>query len=281
LNDRRTQGQTMHIEKQPSNQERGWNDPPQFSYGLQKARGPQKNLLNKRAILLPAARPPLGSVATPPPPLGPMRSQRDADGSQSESEPDVEAVVLVLNRALHACRMAVKDQVCSDVAKRLRLLEDSWRSGRLSLPVRRRMDTLSLELQSGHWDSADEVHRSLMVDHVTEVSQWMVGVKRLIAETRKLNPELLEPLRKPPGPVQDHEVPVQDPAAPVQDYEVPVQDPTLLVQDPAAPVHDSKVPVQDPTVPVKDPAAPVQDPAAPIQDPKAPVQDPAVPVQHC
>lgn len=30
------------------NQERGWNDPPQFSYGLQMARSTQRNLLNKR-----------------------------------------------------------------------------------------------------------------------------------------------------------------------------------------------------------------------------------------
>lgn len=42
------------------------------------------------------------------------------------------------------------------------------------------------ELQQQHWDAADEIHRSLMVDHVNEVSQWMVGVKRLIAETRNL-----------------------------------------------------------------------------------------------
>lgn len=42
------------------------------------------------------------------------------------------------------------------------------------------------ELQQQHWDAADEIHRSLMVDHVNEVSQWMVGVKRLIAETRDL-----------------------------------------------------------------------------------------------
>lgn len=236
----------------PGNQERGWNDPPQFSYGLQMARGPQRNLLNKRAAppagvgappmtppstnplapppsdLTPPplcpVRPPPVCVATPPPPLGPMRSQRGADSGQSESEPDVERVLLVLNRALATCRPTVKDQVCSDVAKRLHLLEDSWRSGRLSLPVRRRMDTLSLELQSGHWDSADEIHRSLMVDHVTEVNQWMVGVKRLIAETRKLNPELLEPLQKLPGPVQDPVAPVQDSAVPIQDPVVPVQD---------------------------------------------------------
>ncbi|XP_023152985.1 steroid receptor RNA activator 1 [Amphiprion ocellaris] len=230
----------------PGNQERGWNDPPQFSYGLQKARGPQRNLLNKRAAPpsgagempsappsfnpqtpppcgiapppLNPALPPPGGMATPPSHLGPMRSQSDVDSSQSEREPDVQDVILVLNRALAACRHSVKDQVCNDVAKRLRLLEDSWRSGRLSLPVRRRMDALSLDLQSGRWDSADEIHRSLMVDHVTEVSQWMVGVKRLIAETRNLSPELLEPLQNPARPVQD-------PAEPVQDHTEPVQDP--------------------------------------------------------
>ncbi|XP_044077796.1 steroid receptor RNA activator 1 isoform X2 [Siniperca chuatsi] len=244
----------------PGNQERGWNDPPQFSYGLQMARGPQRNLLNKRAAPdagappmtppsssnmapppsgvapppLHPARPPPGGVATPPPPLGPMRSQREAESSQSESEPAVEGVVLVLSRALAACRRTVKDQVCNDVAKRLRLLEDSWRSGRLSLPVRRRMDALSLELQSGRWDSADEIHRSLMVDHVTEVSQWMVGVKRLIAETRKLSPELLEPLQKPAEPVQEPAGLVQEPAEPVQEPAGPVQDPAEPVQDPVS-----------------------------------------------
>lgn len=31
-----------------------------------------------------------------------------------------------------------------------------------------------------------------MVDHVTEVSQWMVGVKRLIAEKKSLSSETNE-----------------------------------------------------------------------------------------
>ncbi|KAM9701329.1 steroid receptor RNA activator 1, partial [Menidia menidia] len=79
----------------------------------------------------------------------------------------------------------------------------------------------------GCWDSADEGHRSLMVDHVTEVSQWMVAVKRLIAETRNLSPDLLEPLQKDPSePVQDPSDPVQDPSEPVQDPSDPVQDPS-------------------------------------------------------
>ncbi|XP_062263011.1 steroid receptor RNA activator 1 isoform X2 [Platichthys flesus] len=198
------------------NQERGWNDPPQFSYGLQTARPPPRNLLNKRAAppAGPGAPPPLYSSANPlaptqcglaPPPLykGPMMSQKEAGRSQSESVPDVEAVVLVLKRALAACRQTIGDQVCNDVDKRLRLLEDGWRSGQLSVPVKRRMDALSQELQSGHWDAADEIHRSLMVDHVTEVIPWMVGVKRLIAETRNLSPELLQLLHHPAEPVQE------------------------------------------------------------------------------
>ncbi|XP_060911792.1 steroid receptor RNA activator 1 [Labrus mixtus] len=238
----------------PGNQERGWNDPPQFSYDLQKARGPQRNLLNKRAAppadsgsgAPPMTPPSIGSapppfnpagppptcVATPPPPLGPIRGQKEADGSQSESEPDVEAVMLVLNGALAACRETVKDQVCNDVAKRLRVLEDSWRSGRLSLPVRRRMDCLSLELQSARWDSADDIHRSLMVDHVTEVSQWMVGVKRLIAEIRKLGPDRLEGFHKPAGPDQSPIKPDQDHVKPEQDPEKnPDQDPNKPDQE--------------------------------------------------
>uniref|UniRef100_A0A3P9IHF3 SRA1/Sec31 domain-containing protein n=1 Tax=Oryzias latipes TaxID=8090 RepID=A0A3P9IHF3_ORYLA len=104
------------------------------------------------------------------------------------------------------------DYVCNEVEKRLRLLEDSWRSGKLSFPVKRRMEVLARELQMGNWSSADEVHRSLMVDHVTEVSQWMVGVKRLIAEVQNLSPELLETLKNPTGPDQDSGEPAPDPS---------------------------------------------------------------------
>lgn len=238
----------------PGNQERGWNDPPQFSYDLQRARGSPKNLLNKRAApptatgaALPPSAPPSSSPLAPPPcgmppppphsvatpPSRPMTGQREPDSSQSEGLPEVEAVVSILNGALAACRQSVRAQVCNDVDKRLRLLEDSWRAGRLSLPVQRRMNALALELQAGRWDSADELHRSLMVDHVTEVSQWMVGIKRLIAETRNLSPELLEAFHPQPELTD-----------PVQDSADPVQDSTDSTKDSADPVQDSVDPVK-------------------------------------
>ncbi|XP_054610508.1 steroid receptor RNA activator 1 [Dunckerocampus dactyliophorus] len=217
----------------PGNQERGWNDPPQFSYGFQMTRGPQRNLLNKRPAVPDVAAPPktpqssppsappcgvapppaarlTGWMATPSAAVGPVSIQADDDSGQAENEPDLEGVVGVLEQALAACRHEVTPQVCSDMEKRLRLFQDSWTSARLSPAVRRRMRTLSQELQAGRWDQADEIHRSLMVDHVTEVSQWMVGVKRLIAETRKLNPELLDFLKNSEGPVQDSSHRTQD-----------------------------------------------------------------------
>lgn len=80
----------------------------------------------------------------------------------------------------------MQKQVGDDIGRRLTVLGEAWSQGKLSAPVKKRMSLLVQELQQCHWDAADEIHRSLMVDHVNEVSQWLVGVKRLIAETRKL-----------------------------------------------------------------------------------------------
>uniref|UniRef100_A0A8C6T088 SRA1/Sec31 domain-containing protein n=1 Tax=Neogobius melanostomus TaxID=47308 RepID=A0A8C6T088_9GOBI len=183
----------------PGNQERGWNDPPQFSYGLQN-RGAHRNILTRRAP--PAGTtarrtcgsgikggtvaysdgistkrgkkvgsPPLPSVATA---SGPIRAQ--SESVQSEPEPDVEEVMSVLNGALEACRQNTK---YTSVSK----------TPLSRTPLRSFTSVcLSSDLKSGLWDAADDTHRSLMVDRVTEVSQWMVGIKRLIAETRKLTP---------------------------------------------------------------------------------------------
>nr|KAF6482246.1 steroid receptor RNA activator 1 [Molossus molossus] len=83
----------------------------------------------------------------------------------------------------------LEKQVCDDISRRLVLLQEQWAEGKLSMPVKKRMALLVQELSSHQWDAADDIHRSLMVDHVTEVSQWMVGVKRLIAEKRSLSSE--------------------------------------------------------------------------------------------
>uniref|UniRef100_A0A8C3QS25 Steroid receptor RNA activator 1 n=1 Tax=Cyanoderma ruficeps TaxID=181631 RepID=A0A8C3QS25_9PASS len=170
----------------PGNQERGWNDPPQFSYGLQaQAGGSRRTPLTRRAPAPPAGAPPgqpHGAPASP----APCPGRPSAACPEQECNVSPDTVLAPLRAALDACRATVQKQVCNDIGRRLTVLEDAWAQGKLSAPVRKRMSLLVQELQQQHWDAADEIHRSLMVDHVNEVSQWMVGVKRLIAETRAL-----------------------------------------------------------------------------------------------
>lgn len=193
----------------PGNRERGWNDPPQFSYGLQaQAGGPRRTPLTRRAPPPPAGAPPgappdpasapaASAAASPPrvlgpPPLGPISPPRaegrkpSAAAGPEECSVPADTVLAPLREALAACRPTVQKQVCDDIGRRLTVLGDAWAQGKLSVPVRKRMSLLVQELQQQHWDAADEIHRSLMVDHVNEVSQWLVGVKRLIAESRSL-----------------------------------------------------------------------------------------------
>ncbi|NP_001092150.1 steroid receptor RNA activator 1 S homeolog [Xenopus laevis] len=195
----------------PGNQERGWNDPPQLSYGLQTQSGAGKRtLLNKRVPAqlqgplpvpisqsLPSSTPPNMSPACPPstiigaPPLGigilpPSSDRIKKNNTEPECDIDIKDVLFPLHQTLEVCRDSVTKQVFNDISRRLTMLEDMWNSGKLSASVRKRMSVLVKELQRQSWDSADEIHRSLMVDHVNEVSQWMVGVKRLIAEARNL-----------------------------------------------------------------------------------------------
>ncbi|XP_075712400.1 steroid receptor RNA activator 1 isoform X2 [Rhinoderma darwinii] len=166
----------------PGNQEKGWNDPPQFSYGLQTAGSGKRTPLNKR-VPAPVQGCPTGQVSSP------LRIDNGKQcSSQAEDEVPVEVkdVLTLLNQTLEDCRDLIKTQVFSDIGRRLTVLEEMWTSGKLSISVRKRMHLLVKELKNQNWDSADEIHRSLMVDHVNEVSQWMVGVKRLIAEARNL-----------------------------------------------------------------------------------------------
>ncbi|XP_067900000.1 steroid receptor RNA activator 1 isoform X2 [Heterodontus francisci] len=199
----------------PGNQERGWNDPPQFSYGLQTQAqiGPRKHFLTKRVpapqldkpkVCGPAGIPPAiipsgpseAAEKMPPPPPPKLSSLSNTCKSvqnttdMSDCEANVEDVLAPLNKALDACRKTVKKQVCDDIGRRLIILQDMWQSGKLSVSVRKRMYLLTQEMEHCNWDSADEIHRSLMVDHVNEVGQWMVGVKRLIAETKNLPSDL-------------------------------------------------------------------------------------------
>uniref|UniRef100_A0A5F9C588 Steroid receptor RNA activator 1 n=1 Tax=Oryctolagus cuniculus TaxID=9986 RepID=A0A5F9C588_RABIT len=106
----------------------------------------------------------------------------------TEPEALLEDVLRPLDQALKDCCGHTRQQLCDDISRHLALRREQWAGGKLSVPVNKRMVLLAQELSSLQWDAADDIRRSLVVDHVTEVSQWMVGVKRLIAEKKKSLP---------------------------------------------------------------------------------------------
>nr|AEM43804.1 steriod receptor coactivator [Branchiostoma belcheri tsingtauense] len=100
-----------------------------------------------------------------------------------------------LRNTLHAVSaLGVEKRVCDEVGRRLAMLENMWTTGKLSRPVQVYTDVLASALSDRDCDLAHDMHLKLMLDHVSEVRQWMVGVKRLIQEARNLpqNPSKAE-----------------------------------------------------------------------------------------
>lgn len=96
--------------------------------------------------------------------------------------------------------MELQKRVYEDIMRRLELLSKQAENGKLSVPVQSKTSEIvkgissvfkhciqqshSLyipAIDSGDYDEADRLHVGLMVDHISEVSQWLVGIKRLIA----------------------------------------------------------------------------------------------------
>ncbi|XP_035681313.1 steroid receptor RNA activator 1-like [Branchiostoma floridae] len=92
-----------------------------------------------------------------------------------------------LRNTLHAVSaLGVEPRVCDEVGRKLTMLENMWTTGKLSRPVQVYTDVLASALNDRDCDLAHDMHLKLMLDHVSEVRQWMVGVKRLIQEARNL-----------------------------------------------------------------------------------------------
>lgn len=198
------------------NDDKAWNDPPVFAYtgvqGTPAAAAPKRNFLNKR-VPYPqdGIKPPTAPTAsgTEPPPLGqatlpgsssksatsndPAEASTEGDSKEAEGANDTskatpacspeilkEETLNNLNKAVAQCAQNMEKRKQDDVRKRLDVLKSVWEQGKLSPQVQQRMHELALELLNGNHEKANALHVSLMVDYVSEVSQWMLGIKHLI-----------------------------------------------------------------------------------------------------
>ncbi|CAG5134618.1 unnamed protein product [Candidula unifasciata] len=90
----------------------------------------------------------------------------------------------ILHKMVDTCKLGIQGRIREDVQVRLGLLDDQWRDNKLSEAAEIKLGCLVSALKNNDLKEADRLHLALMVDHITEVSQWMVAVKRIISELK-------------------------------------------------------------------------------------------------
>ncbi|XP_047523262.1 steroid receptor RNA activator 1-like [Pieris napi] len=170
----------------------GWNDPPTFTYNAQQPT-PNKPRLNKRVAFplsnngdnlppAPMKLPPMLS-ALPPTPILPPPVQKTIYGNTEENmQVDSEKTLNNVKETLldilnNSTELGTKVE---SIRKKICAMEDMWTNGKINAQVQLKMQELTQALKDDNPSKADEIHKALMVDHVSIVGTWMPGVKQLI-----------------------------------------------------------------------------------------------------
>ncbi|KAL3178229.1 hypothetical protein MRX96_038740 [Rhipicephalus microplus] len=173
----------------PGNDDKAWNDPPVFAYtevqGTPAAAAPKRNLLNKRVpypqdgIKPPSAPSVTGSA---PPPTGPATPPVPSPSKAAHSDEPAEAS----SKGDQKETVGVNDAPTASPACSPESLKEETLSN-LDKAVAQCAPNMEKRKQDDHWSfrmeitrKANAFHISLMVDYVSEVSQWMLGIKHLI-----------------------------------------------------------------------------------------------------
>ncbi|XP_059049324.1 steroid receptor RNA activator 1 [Achroia grisella] len=168
----------------------GWNDPPKFSYNAQQTTPNRpRNFLNKR---VPFPLSSTGASPAPPPPvnLPPIPGGLSPAPVHITSKPELDQDI---NIDSGSALIEVKDILltlldtsselenkANDIKRRICIMEEMWKSGKLNKSIHLHIRNLAYALKNDEPQKADEIHRALMVDHVSAVGSWMPGVKQLI-----------------------------------------------------------------------------------------------------
>ncbi|KAK7096731.1 steroid receptor RNA activator 1-like [Littorina saxatilis] len=107
-----------------------------------------------------------------------------ADLSLQTEEALLEYVKEGLHSAAESVNDALKGRAMEDVKKKVALMGEWWACGKISQSVKSQLGSLVEALNKQLVEEAHELHVALMINHTTEVNQWMVGVKRIIQELR-------------------------------------------------------------------------------------------------
>uniref|UniRef100_A0A2A4JGX2 SRA1/Sec31 domain-containing protein n=1 Tax=Heliothis virescens TaxID=7102 RepID=A0A2A4JGX2_HELVI len=166
----------------------GWNDPPKFSYNAQTTPNKPRNILNKRVAfplssatsspvtMPPVNLPPMPAMFPPaPPPQAPSIHPEETNLDSESTLKEVKGILLELLD--NSSELGAK---ANDIRRRIGVMEDMWSTGKLDSRIYGQMRNLAYALRDDAPSKADDIHRALMVDHVSAVGTWMPGIKQLI-----------------------------------------------------------------------------------------------------
>ncbi|CAH1643281.1 unnamed protein product [Spodoptera littoralis] len=166
----------------------GWNDPPKLSYNPGTTPNKPRNILNKRVafplssatsnpvVMPPVNIPPMPAGFPPAPPVQvPSILPQEIN---VDSESTLQEVKQILLEFLdNSSELGPK---ANDIRRRIGVMEEMWSSGKLDSRIYVQMKDLAHALKDDNPSKADDIHRALMVDHVSAVGTWMPGIKQLI-----------------------------------------------------------------------------------------------------
>ena len=185
----------------PGCYDRAWNDPPLFSYQntesnlsaakLNKrvgfpASGPPPSTSSSAATSRPLSAAPLPTSNLPPPPKASATSaaQDSKPNYQPGQVPAADEVVAKLHDVIANNASEMGDKKTEDIKKRVGLMQTKWDS--LNDHIKLGMSALAESLLESRFDQAEKMQKNLVVDWPSECGTWMVGIRVLIQETKKI-----------------------------------------------------------------------------------------------
>jgi len=85
-----------------------------------------------------------------------------------------------LNGFKSKCSCHLTSKLSDDINKKLQTLETAWKNGKLSANTKTKISQLAQALNNNDIQTADMLHKRLIHEHSTEVTSWIIGIKKLI-----------------------------------------------------------------------------------------------------
>lgn len=132
----------------------------------------------------------------------------DTNGPQKDSSADIKVVIADFNVVLDSAQSEMDQKKLADIKKRISLMEGKWKSGSLNAQMENGLakmarclldaqvtvnevicapDDPNLKVKASSFiDEAERIQRSLMVDWSSLCGTWMIGIKHLVLEVKRI-----------------------------------------------------------------------------------------------